>query len=137
MLDLTSFNLLFVCFSYFIQNVFEDYDDSCSYCRQWRNSIRNCHWQLFDWLKTQVRLQFKFFSIKMVYNFYVLLDWTLGQGLPVYNFVKKWKLRKIFSLFFNFVDAMQLMCLTMQLIFTIKSMKMLGLGELTSERRIL
>ena len=73
----------------------------------------------------------------MVYNFYVLLDWTLGQSLPVYNFVKKWKLRKIFSLFFNFVDAMQLMCLTMQLIFTIKSMKMLGLGELTSERRIL
>ena len=27
MLDLTSFNLLFVCFSYFIQNVLEDYDD--------------------------------------------------------------------------------------------------------------
>ena len=38
-----------------------------------------------------------FFSIKMVYNFYVLLDWTLGRSLPVYNFVKKWKLRKIFS----------------------------------------
>ena len=27
LLDLTSFNLLFVCFSYFIQNVLEDYDD--------------------------------------------------------------------------------------------------------------
>ena len=32
---------------------------------------------------------------------------------------------------------MQLMCLTMQLIFTIKSMKTLGVGELTSEQRIL
>ena len=27
LLDLSSFNLLFVCFSYFIQNVLEDYDD--------------------------------------------------------------------------------------------------------------
>ena len=27
LLDVTSFNLLFVCFSYFIQNVLEDYDD--------------------------------------------------------------------------------------------------------------
>ena len=45
--------------------------------------------------------------------------------------------KKKFSLFFNFLDAMQLMCLTMQHIFTIKSMKTLGVGELTSERRIL
>ena len=42
-----------------------------------------------------------------------------------------------FSLFFNFLDAMQFMCLTMQLIFTIKSMKTLGVGVLTSEQRIL
>ena len=45
--------------------------------------------------------------------------------------------KKKFSLLFNFVDAMQLMCLTMQLIFAVKSMKTLGLGELTSEQRIL
>ena len=45
--------------------------------------------------------------------------------------------KKKFFLFFNFLDAMQLMCLTMQLIFTIKSMKTLGVGELTSEQRIL
>ena len=45
--------------------------------------------------------------------------------------------KKKFFLFFNFVDAMQLMCLTMQLIFTIKSMKMLGEGELMSKQKIL
>ena len=33
--------------------------------------------------------------------------------------------KKKYFLFFNFVDAMQLMCLTMQLIFTIKLMKTL------------
>ena len=40
--------------------------------------------------------------------------------------------KKKFFLFFNFLDAMQLMCPTMQLIFTIKSMKTLGVGELMS-----
>ena len=38
---------------------------------------------------------------------------------------------------FNFVDAMQSMCLTMQLTFTIKSMKTLGVGELTSKQKII
>ena len=32
----------------------------CGYRWQRRNSIRNCYWQLLDWLKTQVRLQFAF-----------------------------------------------------------------------------
>ena len=40
--------------------------------------------------------------------------------------------KKKFFLFFNFLDAMQLMCPTMQLIFTMKSMKTLGVGELMS-----
>ena len=44
--------------------------------------------------------------------------------------------KKIF-LFFNFLDAMQLMCLTVHLFFTIKSMKTLAVGEVTSEQRIL
>ena len=124
-------------FFIFIQNVLEHYDDSCSYCRQWRNSIRNCHWQLLDWLKTQVRLQFKFFLSKMVYNFYVNWIGPLDKASPYITLLKKMEAKKKFSLFFNFVDAMQLMCLTMQLIFAIKSMKTLGLGELTSEQRIL
>ena len=88
LLDVTSFNLLFVCFSYFIQNVFEDYADSCSYCRQWRNSTRNCHWQLLDWLKTQVSLQFKFFLSKMVYNFYVNWIGPLDKASPYINLLK-------------------------------------------------
>ena len=87
MLDLTRFNSLFVCFSYFIKNVWEDYDDSCSYCRQWRNSISNCRWQLLDWLKTQVRLQFKFFSVKnQVYNFYVNWIGPLDKAFPYITF---------------------------------------------------
>ena len=45
--------------------------------------------------------------------------------------------KKKFFLFFNFLDAMQLMCLTMQLIFKIKSMKTLGVGELMSKQRII
>ena len=40
--------------------------------------------------------------------------------------------KKKFFLFFNFLDAMQLLCPTMQLILTIKSMKTLGVGELMS-----
>ena len=136
MLDLTSLNSLFVCFSYFIQNVLEDYDDSCCYCRQWRNSIRNFRWQLLDWLKTQVTLQFKFFLSKMVYNFYVNWIGPLDKASPYINLLKNGAKKKIF-LFVNFLDAMLLMCPTMQLIFTIKSMKTLGVGELTSEQRIL
>ena len=64
-------------------------------------------------------------------------DWTFRQSLSVYNFVKKKiKAEKILPLF-NFVDAMQSMCLTMQLTFTIKSMKTLGVGELMSKQKIL
>ena len=45
--------------------------------------------------------------------------------------------KKKFFLFFNLLDAMQLMCPTMQLIFTIKSMKTLGEGELMTKQKIL
>ena len=45
--------------------------------------------------------------------------------------------KKKFFRFFNFLDAMQLMCLTVHLFFTIKSITTLAVGELTSEQRIL
>ena len=45
--------------------------------------------------------------------------------------------KKKFFFFFNFLDAMQLICPTMQLIFTIKSMKILGEGELMTKQKIL
>ena len=73
----------------------------------------------------------------MVYNFYVNWIGPLDKASPYITLLKKMEAKKKFSLFFNFVDAMQLMCLTMQLIFAVKSMKTLGLGELTSEERIL
>ena len=70
----------------------------------------------------------------MVYNFYVNWIGPLDKASPYITLLKKMEAKKKFSLFFKFVDAVQLMCLTMQLI---KSMKTLGLGELTSEQRIL
>ena len=72
----------------------------------------------------------------MVYNFYVNWIGPLDKASPYINLLKNGAKKKIF-LFVNFLDAMLLMCPTMQLIFTIKSMKTLGVGELTSEQRIL
>ena len=71
----------------------------------------------------------------MVYNFNVNWIGPLDKASPCITSL--YTAKQKFSLFFNFLDAMQLMCLTMQLIFTIKSMKTLGVGVLTSEQRIL
>ena len=73
----------------------------------------------------------------MVYNFFVNWIGPLDKASPYITLLKKMEAKKKFFLFFNFLDAMQLMCPTMQLIFTIKSMKILGEGELMSKQKIL